>query len=752
MSLPVMSAQQSQSSVFTYESTGHPCHVLRRLDDQRRRDVLCDVTVVVEGQSFRAHRSVLASCSEYFTDRASYTSHEAVITLPREVTAAGFEPLLKFAYTSKLLFSKNNVLETRTSAAILGFRDLDEACFDFLLPKLLSSSTGCAALQRLGCRETRCKWQLSKAARGMHDDAIPANEREEKPVSDSPSKKEGRSLCDLPVNGESGSKSSTSFFPHVEHTPSPSKAPTDFSLQCPKYRKFQLACGKEICSGAGGRRDQSKVETSRQTFLNNPKKCAKGELEKLFARKECGVITDRERVLDKTKTDIDKREGRWYEERSGLSVVKMEEETGVMSPSATAPLTQQVRGVSSRPSPVVVGGRSAELILDHCPLEALGEGCASTGSMRQEKLAMEVKTEKELGDTGDSDSTGPVSSPVKTEEQEMDPGQLDGGRGREERWVESEVLNGEQRVDGRERRSSMEREVVEQLALGFRSYVASPHLPPRGPCASSATDAVGEPVHSPTEDWLKVDVSLSSRPTTVCPFLQDLDPGRSVWKEAGEASLSGCEGVFPSGNSPCVSSLNSGEDGESETETEGDSEWYTSERARQVQLPFSVDCIVNLNRNDFQQLLMRQSLTREQLDFVHDVRRRSKNRIAAQRCRKRKLDCLHNLECEINRLRTEREKLMMEKSQLSQLKVTTWESVSALCQRVCSEANLQPEQLHVLAKYTSSDCPLSSFIAHIDSLMSGPGPSLQPQASCTSAADIQQASSNASTTDIIRDG
>lgn len=89
-------------SVFTYESTLHSCHVLRRLDEQRLRDALCDVTVLVEGRGFRAHRCVLAACSEYFARRiASPTQQGAAVAAPAEVRHVSSRPAERRGFTAQ---------------------------------------------------------------------------------------------------------------------------------------------------------------------------------------------------------------------------------------------------------------------------------------------------------------------------------------------------------------------------------------------------------------------------------------------------------------------------------------------------------------------------------------------------------------------------------------------------------------------------------------------------------------------------
>ncbi|KAL0984229.1 hypothetical protein UPYG_G00138810 [Umbra pygmaea] len=84
-------------------------------------------------------------------------------------------------------------------------------------------------------------------------------------------------------------------------------------------------------------------------------------------------------------------------------------------------------------------------------------------------------------------------------------------------------------------------------------------------------------------------------------------------------------------------------------------------RARAMKIPFSNEKIINLPVEEFNELLSKHHLSEAQLALVRDIRRRGKNKMAAQNCRKRKLDTIINLEQGVHDLRRDKARLMKEK-------------------------------------------------------------------------------------------
>ncbi|XP_059896367.1 nuclear factor erythroid 2-related factor 2a [Gadus macrocephalus] len=87
------------------------------------------------------------------------------------------------------------------------------------------------------------------------------------------------------------------------------------------------------------------------------------------------------------------------------------------------------------------------------------------------------------------------------------------------------------------------------------------------------------------------------------------------------------------------------------------------QRARALRIPFTVDMIINLPVDDFNELMSKHQLNEPQLALVRDIRRRGKNKVAAQNCRKRKMENIVGLEYELDSLTEEKELLQMERSQ-----------------------------------------------------------------------------------------
>lgn len=83
-----------------------------------------------------------------------------------------------------------------------------------------------------------------------------------------------------------------------------------------------------------------------------------------------------------------------------------------------------------------------------------------------------------------------------------------------------------------------------------------------------------------------------------------------------------------------------------------------------IKLPFTMDEITSMPRSNLHEVLTRNpNLSQEQICAIHEIRRRGKNRIAAQRCRKRKMECIRSLVAEIEVLRSEHANLMSERRQ-----------------------------------------------------------------------------------------
>ncbi|KAM9841086.1 nucleus accumbens-associated protein 2 [Aulostomus maculatus] len=105
--------------------------VLGSLNEQRLLGHYCDVSILVKGQAFKAHRAVLAASSLYFRDLFS-TSTKTQFELPSSVTPACFEQILTFCYTGKLTMAASEQLVVMYTAGYLQIQHIVERGMDLM--------------------------------------------------------------------------------------------------------------------------------------------------------------------------------------------------------------------------------------------------------------------------------------------------------------------------------------------------------------------------------------------------------------------------------------------------------------------------------------------------------------------------------------------------------------------------------------------------------------------------------------------
>ncbi|KAK1805302.1 hypothetical protein P4O66_019646, partial [Electrophorus voltai] len=134
-------------------------------------------------------------------------------------------------------------------------------------------------------------------------------------------------------------------------------------------------------------------------------------------------------------------------------------------------------------------------------------------------------------------------------------------------------------------------------------------------------------------------------------------------------------------------------------EESGPEELSRDERRLQaLGFPFSAPQIVNMPVEDFLELLEGRGLSVSEIALLRDVRRRGKNKLAAQNCRKRKLDAILGLQGEVEGLLAQRDALLRERAQTSKALSSAADGLEALSRDVLSQLRdeygrpLSPEQ------------------------------------------------------------
>ncbi|KAG7457592.1 hypothetical protein MATL_G00228810 [Megalops atlanticus] len=105
--------------------------VLDSLNRQREEGRLCDLSIHVQGQVFRAHRCVLAASSPYFHDQV-LLKNMSTVSIPAVMDPLAFESVLSCAYTGQLRMLRDEIVNYLTVGSVLQMWHIVDKCTELL--------------------------------------------------------------------------------------------------------------------------------------------------------------------------------------------------------------------------------------------------------------------------------------------------------------------------------------------------------------------------------------------------------------------------------------------------------------------------------------------------------------------------------------------------------------------------------------------------------------------------------------------
>ncbi|XP_034016835.1 zinc finger and BTB domain-containing protein 22b [Thalassophryne amazonica] len=196
---------------------GAQASVLDSLNRQREDGQLCDLSIHVQGQVFKAHRCVLAASSPYFHDQV-LLKNMSTVSIPAVMDPLAFESVLSCAYTGQLRMLRDDIVNYLTVGSVLQMWHIVDKCTELLKESRASAGGGGggsvldAANAGGGSANLRCSSSNSDGGSG---DAVAVSEGkdgDQAQVAESQEPHRAPQPPSRPSVSESQSPSSTNYF------------------------------------------------------------------------------------------------------------------------------------------------------------------------------------------------------------------------------------------------------------------------------------------------------------------------------------------------------------------------------------------------------------------------------------------------------------------------------------------------------------------------------------------------------------